>query len=147
MRFLKLNNFTKLTVLTDIVCCDTLKTNRFILIYHLLNIVSSARIRLYVEIKEIYSLYSLTSLFKSANWLEREVWDLLGVFFESHPNLKRILNDYNYSWHPLRKDFPLTGYTETIYMETNQKVCHTSLELSQEYKELSFINLENIYNK
>jgi NADH:ubiquinone oxidoreductase subunit C len=72
-RFLKLNNFTKLTVLTDIICCDTLKKNRFVMIYHLLNTVSNTRIRLYVEIKEIYALYSLTSLFKNANWLEREV--------------------------------------------------------------------------
>jgi NADH-quinone oxidoreductase subunit C len=72
-RFLKLNNFTKLTILTDVICCDTLKKNRFIVIYHLLNITTNVRIRLYVEIKEVFTLYSLTSLFKNANWLEREV--------------------------------------------------------------------------
>jgi NADH dehydrogenase (ubiquinone) Fe-S protein 3 len=147
VRFLKLNNFTKLTILTDVICCDTLKKNRFVIIYHLLNITSNVRIRLYVEIKEVYALYSLTSIFKNANWLEREVWDLFGVFFEKHPNLKRILNDYNYSWHPLRKDFPLTGYTETIYVEIYQKVCYTNLELAQEYKELFFSNFWNLYTK
>lgn len=146
-RFLKLSSFAKLTVLTDIICYDTLKSNRFIIIYHLLNISSNVRLRLYTEIKEICNLYSLTGLFRNANWLEREIWDMLGVFFEEHPNLKRILNDYNFSWHPLRKDFPLTGYLETIYVETKQKIHHTPLELSQEYKELSFNNAWNLYNK
>lgn len=140
MQILKKNLICNFEILSDIICCDMLKKKiyRFILIYSLLSIKNNIRIRVYFEITDFFKVFSLNSIFKSSNWLEREVWDLFGIFFENHANLKRILNDYTFSWHPLKKDFPLTGYIEVSFNEYLQKITYDEVQLTQEYKELVF---------
>jgi NADH:ubiquinone oxidoreductase subunit C len=88
----------------------------------------------------LLGLDSCTDIFLSADWYECEIWDLFGVFFRNHPNLKRILTDYGFEGHPLRKDFPLNGYVEMRYNEIEKRVVHESIELSQEYREFSFLS-------
>jgi len=100
----------------------------------LLSIRYASRIRVKTYADEVDPVPSATKLFNSANWYEREVWDLYGVFFNDHPDLRRILTDYGFEGHPLRKDFPLTGYTEVRYSEEHKRVVYEPLQLTQAFR-------------
>lgn len=113
---------------------------RFTIVYDLLSIRYNSRLRIETSVHELLSLDSCTNIFPAANWFECEIWDMYGIFFNNHPNLKRILTDYGFEGYPLRKDFPLTGYVEMRYNEIEKRVVYESLELSQEYREFSFLS-------
>ena len=111
---------------------------RFEVVYHLLSLVHNRRIRLKVEIEEDVSLPSVTSVYSSANWWEREVFDLFGIPFEDHPDLRRILTDYDFEGYPLRKDFPLTGYGEVRYDSEQKRVIYEPVNLPQAFRTFDF---------
>ncbi|KAJ7655141.1 NADH or F420H2 dehydrogenase [Mycena polygramma] len=110
------------------------REKRFEVVYHLLSTRSQGRIRVKTYAGEGDHVPSATGLFRSADWYEREVWDMYGVFFSGHPDLRRILTDYGFEGHPLRKDFPLTGYTELRYDEERKRVVYEPLQLTQAFR-------------
>ncbi|KAI0286761.1 NADH dehydrogenase [Russula aff. rugulosa BPL654] len=110
------------------------RDKRFEVVYHLLSIKYAARIRVKTYAGEADAVPSSTPLFNGANWYEREAWDLFGIFFKDHPDLRRILTDYGFEGHPLRKDFPLTGYTEVRYDEEKKRVVYEPLQLTQAFR-------------
>ena len=110
------------------------KRFRFEIVYELLSIRFNNRIKIKICINELQSIFSCESIFPSANWFECEVFDMYGIFFLGHSNLKRILTDYGFEGYPLRKDFPLSGYIEVRYDEKNKRIVNECLELSQEYR-------------
>ncbi len=114
------------------------REERFEVVYELLSIGYNSRIRVKTYTNEVNPIFSSVSLFPCANWWEREIWDLFGVFFYAHPDLRRILTDYGFEGHPLRKDFPLSGFFELRYDEDQRVVVCESLELSQEFRAFSF---------
>lgn len=140
--FLLKNNFLINCVqLLDIIIVDRLeiklaKGKRFYYSYVLLSLINNIRIFVNGFIGLFDILPSLTSLFKSSDWLEREIWDMFGIFFFDHPNLRRILTDYGFTGFPLRKDFPLSGYTELRYDEITKSIVIEPLELMQEFRYL-----------
>lgn len=107
---------------------------RFEVVYQLLSIRFSSRLRVKVAVDALESIPSMSHLYPSANWAEREVWDLFGIYFENHPDLRRILTDYGFVGHPMRKDFPLTGYVEVRYDEEKKSVVTEPVELAQEFR-------------
>lgn len=111
---------------------------RFIVIYDLLSLSYNTRIRLKVFVNETTSVLSMVKLYVNANWWEREVWDMYGVYFDEHPDLRRILTDYGFEGHPLRKDFPISGYVEVKYDEIKKRIVVEPLELSQDFRLFSF---------
>lgn len=133
--FLQNHTLCQYKQLIDIACSDVPgKTRRFSVNYLLLSVRYNTRINIVVKTNEVSPLPSVTPLYRSANWLEREVWDLYGVFFDSHPDLRRILTDYGFSGHPLRKDFPLTGFVEVYYNDSTKRLSYEPVELAQEYR-------------
>ncbi|KAJ9098788.1 NADH-ubiquinone oxidoreductase 30.4 kDa subunit, mitochondrial [Naganishia cerealis] len=119
----------------DITAVDIpTRSQRFEVVYHLLSYLHNHRIRVKTYADEITPVPSLTGLFRGADWYEREVWDMYGVFFSGHPDLRRILTDYGFEGHPLRKDFPLTGYTEVRYDEEKKRVVYEPLQLTQAFR-------------
>ena len=114
------------------------KLDRFELSYELLSLKYNSRLRIKTYVNEVGSIESVTSIFNSANWWEREIWDMFGVFFSNHPDLRRILTDYGFEGHPLRKDFPLSGYVEVRYDDSVKRVVCEPLELSQEFRLFDF---------
>lgn len=127
----------------QMLCCisgvDFLdKTYRFSVVYDLLSITYNSRLRLKVFVNEITSISSCVEVFTNANWWEREVWDLYGIYFDKHPDLRRILTDYGFEGHPMRKDFPLSGYVEVRYSESKKRVVVEPIELTQEFRSFSF---------
>lgn len=124
--------------LIDIVAQHFLNPKiKYSISYLFLNPKTGLRFRVLIAVNNEYqsfSVFSLVSLFKSANWLEREVWDMFGIVFFNHPDLRRILTDYGFKWAPLRKDFPLTGYKEVFWDEINQKLKSTPVILKQNYR-------------
>lgn len=108
--------------------------NRFEVIYNLLSLRFNTRIRVKTYTDELTPIDSVTGIYKSANWLEREVWDMYGVFFANHPDLRRILTDYGFQGHPQRKDFPLSGYVELRYDDEKKRVVCEPLEFAQEFR-------------
>ena len=137
--FLKNRPETKFRQLIDITAVDfPEKENRFKLIYLLLSHENNLRVNLECEIKENEIASSITSIFPSANWMEREVFDMYGVVFKGHPDLRRILTDYNFVGHPLRKDFPLTGHNEVRYSEEDKKVIYEKVKLEQNYRNFDY---------
>lgn len=119
--------------LQQITCVDRPdKKLRFTVTYTLYSVKYSANILVTVQLPIEEPLSSVTQLYESANWLEREVWDLFGIFFVDHPNLRRILTDYGFQGHPLRKDFPLTGFIEIYYNDSTKRLSYEPVELSQE---------------
>ncbi|CAL8412743.1 unnamed protein product [Sargassum natans] len=129
-------NFHLLTSISGVDYPD--REERFEVVYELLNIRSNSRIRIKTCTDEINPLPSVVNIFPSANWWEREIWDLLGVFFSGHPDLRRILTDYGFEGHPLRKDFPLSGYFELRYDEDQRVVVCEPIELTQEFRSFDF---------
>lgn len=141
VKFLKLHENFRYNCLVDISCIDRLShLNRFLIFYHFLSISFNHRITIFIESNEVLLVPSITFLFKSANWLEREVWDMFGVFFYNHPDLRRILTDYGFEGFPLRKDFPLIGYEEVRYDDEKKRVVYEPLEVSQEFRSFNFIS-------
>ena len=116
------------------------KKFRFMIVYDLLSIRFNNRIKIKVFSHELLFLNSVSSIFLSASWYEAEIWDLFGIFFKNHKNLKRILTDYGFEGFPLRKNFPLSGFLEFRYNETKKRVVNEFTELSQEYRSFNFIS-------
>ena len=137
--FLKTNKDTKFRQLIDITVVDyPEETQRFKIVYLFLSHEFNQRIILSYFINENELISSLTSVFPSANWMEREVFDMYGVNFKDHPDLRRILTDYGFKGHPLRKDFPLTGFNEVRYSEKEKKVIYEPVKLEQNYRNFDF---------
>ena len=137
--FLKTNNETKFKQLIDITAVDYPQNQkRFHLVYLLLSLENNLRIIINFDSSEGEILSSVTSLFPSANWMEREVFDMYGIEFKDHPDLRRILTDYNFKGHPLRKDFPLTGHNEVRYSEDKKKVIYEPVKLEQNYRNFDY---------
>ena len=137
--FLKTNKDTKFRQLIDITVVDyPEETQRFKVVYLFLSHEFNQRIILTYKINENEVISSLTSIFPSANWMEREVFDMYGVNFKDHPDLRRILTDYGFEGHPLRKDFPLTGHSEVRYSEAEKKVIYEDVKLEQNYRNFDF---------
>jgi len=114
------------------------RVDRFEVSYELLSVKFNNRIRIKTSINEVGSIESSTKVYSSADWWEREVWDMFGVFFSNHPDLRRILTDYGFEGYPLRKDFPLSGYVEVRYDDTVKRVVCEPLELAQEFRSFNF---------
>jgi NADH-quinone oxidoreductase subunit C len=137
--FIKSNKDTKFRQLIDITVVDyPEKTQRFKLVYLFLSHEFNQRIILTYSINENEVIQTLTSLYPAANWMEREVFDMYGVKFKDHPDLRRILTDYEFEGHPLRKDFPLTGKTEVRYSEDQKKVIKEPVKLEQNYRNFDY---------
>jgi len=137
--FLKNNNETKFKQLIDITAVDYPENERrFKLVYLFLSHELNSRILIDFFINENEIVTSLTSVFPSANWMEREVFDMYGIKFKDHPDLRRILTDYGFKGHPLRKDFPLTGHNEVRYSEDDKKVVYEPVKLEQNYRNFDY---------
>ena len=137
--FLKTNEKCKFKQLIDITAVDyPQREKRFKIIYLLLSHENNLRIVININIDEKIIVPSITKIFPSANWMEREVFDMYGISFKDHPDLRRILTDYGFNGHPLRKDFPLTGHTEVRYSEEKKKVISEPVKLDQEYRDFDF---------
>jgi NADH-quinone oxidoreductase subunit C len=113
---------------------------RFEIVYHLLSMKQNQRLRVKLTADEDTPVPSVCAVFPCANWLEREVWDMYGVFFSDHPDLRRILTDYGFDGHPLRKDFPLTGYVEVRYDEERKRVIYEPVKLTQDFRNFDFLS-------
>jgi NADH-quinone oxidoreductase subunit C len=125
--------------LTDLTAVDyPERPERFEIVYQLLSFKYNLRIRVKTSTDEETSVESVTGLFSAASWFEREVWDMYGVYFSNHPDLRRILTDYGFEGHPQRKDFPLTGYIEVRYDEEQKRVVYEPVKLPQEYRNFDF---------
>ena len=137
--FIKSNENTKFRQLIDITAVDyPEKIKRFKLVYLFLSHEFNQRIIISSLINENEVIPSLTSIYPAANWMEREVFDMYGVKFKNHPDLRRILTDYGFEGHPLRKDFPLTGHTEVRYSEDQKKVINEPVKLEQNYRNFDY---------
>ena len=133
--FLKTNENCQFKQLIDITAVDYLeKEKRFKLVYLFLSLENNLRIILNISVSEIDKIPSITKIFPSANWMEREIFDMYGISFKDHPDLRRILTDYGFQGHPLRKDFPLSGHTEVRYSENKKKVIYEAVKLDQDYR-------------
>ena len=130
--------FTQLTELTAVDYPE--RSKRFELVYQLLSVNHNQRIRLLAPIADGDVAPSVSSIFSSAVWAEREVWDMYGIFFSDHPDLRRLLTDYGFEGHPLRKDFPLTGTVETRYDEREGRVIYEPVTLTQEFRDFDFMS-------
>ena len=137
--FVKTNKYTKFRQLIDITVVDyPERSKRFKIVYLFLSHEFNQRMILSYDISENEVIASLTPIFPSANWMEREVFDMYGVSFKDHPDLRRILTDYGFEGHPLRKDFPLTGHTEVRYSEDQKKVVNEPVKLEQNYRNFDY---------
>ena len=127
--------------LIDICAVDYLgRSPRYDTVYHLLSLKFNQRVRLKVMMDACDAIPSAINIFSAANWFEREVFDLYGLSFTGHPDLRRILTDYNFQGHPLRKDFPLSGYVEPLYDPVQQRVVYTPVVLPQEFRDFDFLS-------
>jgi NADH:ubiquinone oxidoreductase subunit C len=141
MRVLKQHTNFLFRVLSCVSGVDMLDLKyRFCIAYELLSLKKTARLRLKSFLTEVAPATSITSVFVCANWWEREIWDLFGIYFISHNDMRRILTDYGFEGHPLRKDFPLCGYIEHCYSDIKGAIVAAPIQLSQEYRNFSFEN-------
>ena len=139
--FLKTDPYCKFSTLVDITVVDyPNKEHRFEIVYHYLSMYLNHRIRVKVQVKETEIIPSIIEIFPAANWFEREIFDMFGLLFSGHPDLRRILTDYGFKGHPLRKDFPTTGYVELRYDEERKRVVYEPVELTQEYRQFDFMS-------
>ena len=137
--FLKSHDKLKFRQLIDIAAVDyPEEEKRFKLIYLLLSHEMNNRIKISINFEIDKKIPTITKVYPSANWMEREVFDMYGIDFADHPDLRRILTDYNFEGHPLRKDFPLTGFTEVRYSEKEKKVVYEPVKLEQNYRDFDF---------
>jgi NADH-quinone oxidoreductase subunit C len=141
LHFLRDDPKCRFTILCDICGVDYPdRPLRFEVVYNLLSMSLNQRIRLEVETNEDDAVPSATGIFSSAGWWEREAWDLFGIYFEGNPDLRRILTDYGFEGHPMRKDFPLTGYVEVRYDEEQKRVVYEPVKLQQEFRRFDFLS-------
>ena len=127
--------------LSDLTAVDyPERAQRFDVVYQMLSLALNARMRVLTSVGDGDIVPSVIDLFASANWAEREVWDMFGIFFSGHPDLRRLLTDYGFEGHPLRKDFPLTGYVEVRYNDTERRVVYEPVHLTQEYRDFDFLS-------
>ncbi len=141
VEFLKTDATCRFTTLVDVTAVDYPdRPKRFDVVYHFLSMQQNHRIRLRAAIREDETVPSLTDIHPSANWFEREVFDMFGILFTGHPDLRRLLTDYGFRGHPLRKDFPTTGYTEVRYDEVEKRVVYEPVNLVQEYRQFDFMS-------
>lgn len=141
LAFLRDDEHCRFTQLTDITAVDyPNRAKRFEVVYHLLSMTKNYRIRIKICIEEGLGVPTATEVFPAANWYEREVWDMYGVFFMYHPDLRRILTDYGFEGHPQRKDFPLTGYVELRYDDDQKRVVYEKVKLNQAYRSFDFLS-------
>ena len=141
VEFLKTDPTCRFSTLVDITAIDwPERPQRFDVVYHFLSMHQNQRIRLKVPLRETEILPSITAIHPSANWFEREVFDMFGILFSGHPDLRRILTDYGFRGYPLRKDFPTTGYTEVRYDEAQKRVVYEPVKLVQEYRQFDFMS-------
>ena len=141
LNLLKANESLDFSQLSDLTAIDYPgRIQRFELVYQLLSITNNRRIRIICAIDEGQIVPSATGVYKSAEWPEREVWDMYGLFFSDHPDLRRLLTDYGFEGHPLRKDFPLTGYVEVRYDDIERRVAYQPVQLTQEYRDFDFLS-------
>jgi NADH-quinone oxidoreductase subunit C len=139
VQFLKSNENCKFKQLIDIAGVDYPENEkRFELVYLFLSHENNVRIKLLIKFETNQNVNSITKIFPSANWMEREVFDMYGIKFKNHPDLRRILTDYGFKGHPLRKDFPLTGFNEVRYSEKEKKVVYEPVKLEQNYRNFDF---------
>ena len=139
VQFLKSNDKCKFRQLIDIAGVDyPEKDKRFQLVYLFLSHEHNIRVKILIKFQTNELINSLTKIFPSANWMEREVFDMYGIKFKNHPDLRRILTDYGFKGHPLRKDFPLTGFNEVRYSEKEKKVVYEPVKLEQNYRNFDF---------
>ena len=129
------------TTLIDITAIDfPAKEKRFQLIYHFLSMTENKRCKITMAVSDQETVNSVTPVFECANWFEREIFDLFGITFSSHPDLRRILTDYGFEGHPLRKDFPTTGFLEVRYDEVEKRVVYEPTSLTQGYRDFDFLS-------
>ena len=141
VEFLRDDLSCRFSTLVDITAVDhPERPQRFDVVYHFLSMYRNHRIRLKVAVREDEMVPSITALHPSANWFEREVFDMFGILFSGHPDLRRILTDYGFRGYPLRKDFPTTGYTEVRYDEALKRVVYEPVKLVQEYRQFDFMS-------
>tara|TARA_B100001248_G_scaffold256133_1_gene236747 strand:- start:282 stop:887 length:606 start_codon:yes stop_codon:yes gene_type:complete len=139
IKFLKLDERLKFKQLIDIAAIDyPNEEKRFELVYLLLSIENNLRAKISIRLETNEKTQSIVKIFPSANWMEREIFDMYGIRFINHPDLRRILTDYNFKGHPLRKDFPLTGFNEVRYSEKEKKVIYEPVKLEQNYRNFDF---------
>lgn len=141
MKFLKDDANCQFLTLLDVCGVDYPDDDeRFEIVYHMLSMTHNNRIRVKLRTDEDTPVDSVTGLFNAANWWEREVWDMFGVAFNDHPDLRRILTDYGFEGHPLRKDFPLTGYIEVRYDDEQKRIVYEPVKLTQEFRTFDFLS-------
>ena len=141
INFLKKHSQSQFKVLSDICATDSpWKQNRFKIYYQLLSIKFNTRLTILLSVEEKISVNSIVNIYNSASWFEREIWDLFGIYFINHPDLRRILTDYGFKGHPLRKDFPLTGYIEVRYISNEKRILAEVVSLAQDYRTFYFKN-------
>ena len=141
VEFLKADPTCRFSTLVDITGVDyPERPKRFDVVYHFLSMYQNHRIRLRVGVREDDMVPSIIDVHPSANWFEREVFDMFGILFSGHPDLRRILTDYGFRGYPLRKDFPTTGYTEVRYDEAQKRVVYEPVSLVQEYRQFDFMS-------
>ncbi len=141
VEFLKGDATCQFSSLVDITAVDyTGRAKRFDVVYHFLSMYQNQRIRLRVAVREEDMVPSLIGVHPCANWFEREVFDMFGILFSGHPDLRRLLTDYGFRGYPLRKDFPTTGYTEVRYDEAEKRVVYEPVSLVQEYRQFDFMS-------
>jgi NADH-quinone oxidoreductase subunit C len=139
--FLKTDGACKFSTLIDITAVDyPSRKKRFDMVYHFLSMYQNHRIRLRTAVREDDMVPSIISVYPAANWFEREIFDMFGILFSGHPDLRRILTDYGFRGYPLRKDFPTTGYTEVRYDEVQKRVVYEPVSLVQEYRQFDFMS-------
>jgi NADH-quinone oxidoreductase subunit C len=139
--FLKTDGASKFSSLVDITAVDyPTRAKRFDVIYHFLSMYQNHRIRIRTQIREDEMVPSIIDVDPASNWFEREIFDMFGILFTGHPDLRRILTDYGFRGYPLRKDFPTTGYTEVRYDEVQKRVVYEPVSLVQEYRQFDFMS-------
>ena len=141
IEFLKSDRSCRFSSLVDITAVDYPgREKRFEVVYHLLSMYENHRVRLRMSVREEDFVASIIEVHPSANWFEREIFDMFGILFTGHPDLRRLLTDYGFRGHPLRKDFPTTGYTELRYDEAEKRVVYEPVSLVQEYRQFDFMS-------
>lgn len=141
LNFLKNHTQSQYKILSDICALDyPWKKNRFEIVYNILSISYNSRLTLSTSVDEKTSIESITSIYSVAGWFEREIWDMFGVYFKGNSDLRRILTDYGFKGHPLRKDFPLTGFIEVRYINNEKRILAEEVSLAQDFRTFYFNN-------
>ncbi len=141
VKFLRSKKGFSFTTLIDITAIDfPAREKRFQIIYHFLSMTENKRCKIVASVSDQETVNSVTPIFECANWFEREIFDLFGITFSSHPDLRRILTDYGFEGHPLRKDFPTTGFLEVRYDEVEKRVVYEPTSLTQGYRDFDFLS-------